>query len=59
MIASARETIVLADHSKFGLTFAIQIVPLTTAQRIITNALASREQVEQTEAAGPQIVVAD
>lgn len=59
MIASARETIVLADHTKFGLTFAIQIAPLATARRIITDAQASREQVEQFEAAGPQIVVAD
>ena len=59
MIASARETIVLADHTKFGLTFAIQIAPLTTAQRIITDAQAPREQVEQFEAAGPQIVLAD
>jgi len=59
MIASARETIVLADHTKFGLTFAIQIAPLTTAQRIITDTQAPREQLEQFEAAGPQIVLAD
>jgi len=59
MIASARETIVLADHTKFGLTFASLIAPLTTAQRIITDAHAPREQVEQFEAAGPQMVLAD
>jgi len=59
MIASARETIVLADHTKFGLTFAIQIAPLSAAQRIITDTRAPREQLEQFEAAGPQIVLAD
>jgi DeoR/GlpR family transcriptional regulator of sugar metabolism len=59
MIASARATIVLADHTKFGLTFAIQIALLTTAQRIITDTQAPREQLEQFEAAGIQIVLAD
>ncbi|MCS6826615.1 MAG: DeoR/GlpR family DNA-binding transcription regulator [Caldilinea sp.] len=58
MIAAARETIVLADHTKLGLTYAVQIAPLTAAQRIITDAQASREQVEQFEAAGLQIVLA-
>ena len=59
MIASARETIVLADHTKFGLTFAIQIAPLTAVQRIITDVRAPREQLDQFEAAGPQVVLAD
>ncbi|HEX5690272.1 MAG TPA: DeoR/GlpR family DNA-binding transcription regulator [Roseiflexaceae bacterium] len=59
MIASARETIVLADHTKFGQTFASLIAPLSAAQRIITDAHVVREQAQQFEAAGPQIVLAD
>lgn len=59
MIASARETVALADHTKFGLTFAVQVAPLATARRIITDTQVPREQVEQLEAAGLQIVLAD
>jgi DeoR/GlpR family transcriptional regulator of sugar metabolism len=58
MIRSAREVIVLADHSAFGLEVGIQIAPLKAVHKLITdNALPAGVRLDITKA-GIQIVLA-
>ena len=56
MIKSARQVVVLADHTKFGQTRAGLIAPLQAAQLIITDDRLPLDVAQQFEAAGPQIV---
>ena len=56
MIKSARQVVVLADHTKFGQTLAGLIAPLQAAHLIITDDRLPLEVAQQFEAAGPQIV---
>ena len=58
MIASAREVIVLADHTCFGAEAGIQIAPLSVVQRLITDdALPASLRLELSKA-GIQIELA-
>lgn len=38
-VRAAREVVVLADHSKFGQVFFMQVLPITVIHRVITDAL--------------------
>ncbi|HLO18848.1 MAG TPA: hypothetical protein VK206_28710, partial [Anaerolineales bacterium] len=58
MIRSAREVIVLADHTAFGAEVGVQIAPLTVAQKLITDdALPPSTRLEISKA-GIQIILA-
>jgi DeoR/GlpR family transcriptional regulator of sugar metabolism len=58
MIRSAREVIVLADHTAFGAEVGIQIAPVTVAHRLITDdALPPSTRLEISKA-GIQIILA-
>jgi DeoR/GlpR family transcriptional regulator of sugar metabolism len=58
MIRSAREVIVLADHTAFGAEVGIQIAPVKVAHRLITDdALPPSTRLELSQA-GIQIVLA-
>lgn len=58
MISSAREVIVLADHTCFGAEAGIQIAPLSVVQRLITDdALPPSLRLELSKA-GIQVVLA-
>jgi DeoR/GlpR family transcriptional regulator of sugar metabolism len=56
MIKSARQVVVLADHTKFGRTLAGLIAPVQAAHLIITDEEVSETMVEQFAAAGSQIM---
>jgi len=59
MIHSAREVILLADHTYFGLESTIQVAPLTVVNRLITDdALPASVRLELTKL-GIQIVLAN
>jgi DeoR/GlpR family transcriptional regulator of sugar metabolism len=58
MIRSAREVIVLADHTAFGAEVGIQIAPLKSVQKLITdNALPPSVRLDISKA-GIQIILA-
>jgi DeoR family fructose operon transcriptional repressor len=58
MIRSAREVILLADHTCFGRESTIQVAPLTSAHKLITDdALPASSRLELTKQ-GLQIIVA-
>lgn len=58
MIRSARDVIVLADHTAFGAEVGIQIAPITVAKRLITDdALAPSSRLEISKT-GIQIILA-
>ncbi|MDQ2827526.1 MAG: DeoR/GlpR family DNA-binding transcription regulator [Chloroflexota bacterium] len=56
MIKSARQVVVLADHTKFGRTLAGLIAPLQAAHLIITDDQVSGDIVEQFAGAGARII---
>jgi DeoR/GlpR family transcriptional regulator of sugar metabolism len=57
MIRSAREVILLADHTSFGVETGIQVAPLTVVHRLVTDdALPPTTRVELSRA-GIQLVV--
>ena len=58
MIKAAREVFVLADHTKFNVTFAGLIAPLNSVQTIITDAAVDGEALQAIRKAGPRIQVA-
>ena len=58
MIHSAREVILLADHTCFGRESTIQVAPLTSAHKVITDdALPASTRLELTKQ-GLQVIVA-
>lgn len=58
MIRSAREVIVLADHSVFGAEIGIQVAPLSTAHKLITDDALPPSMRLDISKAGIQIVLA-
>lgn len=58
MIRSAREVIVLADHTVFGAEVGIQVAPLSAATRLITDDALSPGTRLDISKAGIQIVLA-
>lgn len=57
LIAAARRTVVLADHSKFGREDFARVAPLSSIDTIITDGGVDPELAEDIEAAGPRVVI--
>lgn len=47
LVAASRQCIVLADHTKLGQVFVLQIVPSTAIDLVITDGLAPTEMIEE------------
>ena len=59
MIRSAREVILLADHTYFGQELIVQVAPLTVVNRLITDdALAASVRLDLSKL-GIQIILAN
>lgn len=58
LIRSAREKIVVADGSKFGVTTFSSVAPLTAIDKIVTDKDAPREIVEKIREAGVEVIPA-
>lgn len=58
MIAAAAETILLADHSKFGRDALVRVAPLTAMSRIITSPGVDPAVLHEIGEAGVDVVVA-
>jgi DeoR/GlpR family transcriptional regulator of sugar metabolism len=59
LIASAREKIVVADGSKFGVTTFASVASLSQVDKIVTDCSAPPEMIEQIRAQGVEIILAD
>lgn len=59
ILRSARQTIVVADGSKFGYTTFASVGPVTEVNMIITDSSAPAEIVEQLQEMGIDIIIAD
>ncbi len=59
LIGSAREKIVVADGTKFGVTTFINIAPLTAIDRIVTDQSAPLEIVDQIRRLGVDVILTD
>jgi len=58
MIKCAQQVFILADHTKFNLTFASLIAPLNAVHTLITDARITPEVARQMSAAIPHLVIA-
>ncbi|WP_375383693.1 DeoR/GlpR family DNA-binding transcription regulator [uncultured Microbacterium sp.] len=58
MAAAAHETIVLADYTKFGLRSAIQTLATEAIGQIVTDSLASADEISSLRRAGVSVAVA-
>lgn len=58
LVANARRTVVLTDHSKIGRVEFAHVVPLSAIDTVITDSGAEPELVDEIEAAGPRVVTA-
>jgi DeoR family fructose operon transcriptional repressor len=56
LIAAARRTVVLADHTKFGRTDFAQVAPLSAIDTVITDSELAPDLADEVEAAGPRVV---
>lgn len=59
LIRSAREKIVVADGSKFGVTTLTSVAPLTAVNKIVTDSSAPAEMIEEMITQGIEVIVAD
>lgn len=59
LLRSAREKIVLADGSKFGVTTFASVAPLTSVDRIVTDATAPAEMLQAIRRQGVDVIIAD
>ncbi len=59
LVRSAREKIVVADGSKFGVTTFASVVPLTAVDKIVTDKSASPDIIEQIRKQGIEVILAD
>lgn len=59
LIRSAREKIVLADGSKFGVTTFASVAPLTAIDKIVTDRSAPLPIVEEVRKMGVEVIFAD
>ena len=57
LIASARRTVLLADHTKFGREDFAQVAPLSQIDTVITDLELDVELAEDVENAGPRMVI--
>jgi len=58
IIAAAREQIVLADHSKFGLSGSVRLVPFDMVSTVVTDTEAPAASVQALEARGIRVIQA-
>ncbi|MGQ9684340.1 MAG: DeoR/GlpR family DNA-binding transcription regulator [Anaerolineae bacterium] len=58
LVAAARQRIVLADHTKLGQTFLMQIVPIEDVDTVVTDDLAPPEILEELRRRDIEVVVA-
>lgn len=59
LIRSAREKIVVADSSKFGVTTFASVAPLTAIDKIVTDKTAPAQIIEQIRKLGVEVILAD
>jgi len=59
LIRSAREKIVVADGSKFGVTTFASVAPLTAVDKIVTDKSASPDLIEQIREQGVEVILTD
>ncbi len=57
MIKCARQVFILADHTKFNLTFASLIAPLNIVHTLITDARITPEVAQQMSSALPHVII--
>jgi DeoR family fructose operon transcriptional repressor len=57
LISSARRTVLLADHTKFGREDFAQVAPLSLVDTVITDLELDVELAEDVENAGPRMVI--
>ena len=57
LMDSARRTVVLADHTKFGREDFARVAPLSDVDTIITGVEIDAELAEDIENAGPRVVI--
>ncbi len=58
MIRSAREKIVVADSSKFGVTTFAAVAPLTAIDKIVTDANAPADMLDEIRKLGVEVIIA-
>ena len=58
LISACRETILLADHTKFGKVASALVTPLAQVQRIVTGSELPAEFVAGLQAVGVQVILA-
>ena len=56
LVAAARRTVVLTDHTKFGRVDFAQVAPLSAIDTVITDSDLAPELVDEVEAVGPRVV---
>ena len=56
LVAAARRTVVLADHSKVGRTDLALVAPLSAVDTLVTDTGLAAELVDEIEAVGPRVV---
>jgi DeoR family fructose operon transcriptional repressor len=56
LVAAARRTVVLADHTKVGRSEFAQVAPLSAVDTLVTDTGLEPELAEEIEAAGPRVV---
>lgn len=59
LIETAREKIIVADGSKFGVTTFSRVAPLHKINRIVTDKSADHELLEKIEDLGVEVIIAD
>jgi DeoR/GlpR family transcriptional regulator of sugar metabolism len=59
LIKSAREKIVVADGSKFGMTTFASVAPLSAVDKVVTDRTAPPEMVKQINEQGVEVILAD
>jgi DeoR/GlpR family transcriptional regulator of sugar metabolism len=57
LIRSAREKIVVADGSKFGVTTFASVAPLTAVDKIVTDKSAPAQMIEQIRRQGVEVIL--
>lgn len=56
LVAAARRTVVLTDHTKFGRVDFAHVAPLSAVDTLITDSELEPDLAEEIEAAGPRVV---
>jgi len=56
LIAGARRTVVLADHTKIGRVEFVLVAPVSAVDTLITDSGLDEELADEVEAAGPRVV---